>query len=63
MASPHPSAYPEKRPWREIARELQDERNPEKITKLCVELNESMLGEEREKVAEMLTRYRTKKGT
>jgi len=44
--------------WKEIARRVQAERDPEKMLKLCRELDEAMLQEERLKVRARLEQKR-----
>ena len=44
--------------WKEIARRIQTERDPEKMLQLCRELDEAMLQEERLKVRTKLEQKR-----
>ena len=46
------------KPWHELAQRLREERDPDKMLKLCRELDEAMLQEERRRVRLKLEQQR-----
>jgi len=50
------------RRWQDIARDIEQERDPIRIRTLARELNETMLSEERTRVVQKLSRPRSPEG-